>query len=305
MTINARQRFFLATPEMSRLSTEFKGQYGVTVHKAQEHHEVQPSVVKKVHDDVNKIKAAKLDHGNPFDAEGDQLYTFMTHAYVPQNIRVPQILNIDDVGQRLYEDYVAERINGDVSLWEAVKKQNNTMFLSDNKQQTVKIRDQSVDLKETKDLCGRLMVLAKSNRDIDQKSAVGNFEFTLTPRALFAPDGSILPCAGESKLIHCLEKLDKNNETDQNAQLPSSEDHVEAIDEPETSIAASPKIVIVDGMVLVQQMTKKSGRISIVKDFSQHFNDRLLTLTEDFDEVILVLYDTIRDAILTCARKPT
>jgi len=53
------------------------------------------------------------------------------------------------------------------------------MFLSGNKQQTVKIRDQSMDLKETKDLYGWLMVLAKSNRDIDQKSAIGNFEFTL------------------------------------------------------------------------------------------------------------------------------
>jgi len=29
---------------------------------------------------------------------------------------VPQILNIDDTGQKLYEDYVSERINGDVSL---------------------------------------------------------------------------------------------------------------------------------------------------------------------------------------------
>ena len=135
------------------------------------------------------------------------------------------------------------------------------MFLSGNKQQTVKICNQSVDLKETKDLYGRLMVLAKSNRDIDKKSAAGNFEFTLTPRALFAPDGSILPCAGKSKLIHCLEKLDKNNETDQNAQLLSSEDHVEAIDEPETSIAASPKIVLVDGMVLVQQMTKNPSGV--------------------------------------------
>ena len=53
-----------------------------------------------MHDDVNKIKAAILDHGNPFDAEGDQLYNFMTHAHVPQN-SVPQILNIDDVGQIL------------------------------------------------------------------------------------------------------------------------------------------------------------------------------------------------------------
>ena len=53
----------------------------------------------------------------------------MTHAYVPQN-SVPQILNVDDVGKRLYEDYVAERINGDVSLWAPIKKQKNTMFLT-------------------------------------------------------------------------------------------------------------------------------------------------------------------------------
>ena len=43
--------------------------------------------------------------------------------------------------RKLYEGYVAELINGDVSLWAAVKKQNNTMFLSGNKTQTVKIRD--------------------------------------------------------------------------------------------------------------------------------------------------------------------
>ncbi|KAH3861014.1 hypothetical protein DPMN_023940 [Dreissena polymorpha] len=148
--------------------------------------------------------AAILSHGNPFAAEGDQLYNFITHAYVSQEY-VPQILNIDDTGQKLYKDYVAERINGDVSLWAPVKKQNNKNYMSGNLKQTVKILDQSVDLKETKDLCGRLMVLATSNRDIDQKNAIGNYEFTLTPRALFAPDGSILPCNDQSNLIHSLE----------------------------------------------------------------------------------------------------
>ena len=71
---NTCQQFFLATPEMSHLSKEFKGQLGNTVHKPQEHYEVQLSVVKKEHDDVSKIKAAILNHGNPFDAEGYQLY---------------------------------------------------------------------------------------------------------------------------------------------------------------------------------------------------------------------------------------
>jgi len=64
----------------------------------------------------------------------------MKHAYVPQE-SVLQILNVDESGQKLYEEYVAERINGEVSLWAPVKKQNNSMFLSGNKKQTVKVRD--------------------------------------------------------------------------------------------------------------------------------------------------------------------
>ncbi|KAG1697394.1 putative Xaa-Pro aminopeptidase P [Nymphon striatum] len=94
-------------------------------------------------------------------------------------------------GVQLYEDYVAQRIIGDVSLWAPVKKQKNMMYMSSSKKQAVKILDQTVDLKETRSLYGRLMVLTRSNRDIDQKNAVVNYEFTLTPRALFSPDGSI------------------------------------------------------------------------------------------------------------------
>ena len=62
---------------------------------------------------------------------------------------MPQILNIDATGQKLYEEYVSERINGDVSLWAPVKKQNNKMYMSGNKKASVKLRDKTVDLKET------------------------------------------------------------------------------------------------------------------------------------------------------------
>ena len=193
---NARQWFFLASPEMSRLSSEFKGQFGLQVNKPEGHHDVQPSVIQQEYQAVEKIKAVILSHGNPFAVEGNQLYNFITNAYVPQEY-VPQILNADEIGQKLYEDYVAERINGDISLWAPVKKQNNKMYMSGSKKLTVKIRDHSVDLKETKNLYGRLMILTRSNRDIDQKNAVGNYEFTLTPRALFAPDGSMLACTAQ------------------------------------------------------------------------------------------------------------
>ena len=119
---------------------------------------------------------------------------------------IPTIFNAGFTGQKLYEDYVSERINGDVSLWTPVKKENNKMFMSANKKTAVKLRDKYVDLRETKDLYGRLMILARSSRDINQKEAIGNHEFTLTPRAFFAAGGTILPCLDKSKLIHLLAK---------------------------------------------------------------------------------------------------
>jgi hypothetical protein len=261
---NARQRFFMAAPELSCLSSEFKSQFDVEAGKVTEHHDLGPSAVKREHDAIDKIKAAILSHGNPFATEGDQLHNLITHAYIPDEY-VPQILNIDVTGQKLYEEYVSERINGDVSLWAPVKKQNNKMFMSGNKKTSVKLRDKTVDLKETKDLYGRLMVLARSNRDIDQKQAIGKYEFTLTPRALFAANGTMLPCTDKSQLIHLLEKLGTAEppDGDQQQLQDASVLQRDAVD-PETTDCTpseephpSRKIALVDGMVVVQKLTKK------------------------------------------------
>ena len=91
----------------------------------------------------------------------------------------------------MYEDYVTERINGNISLLAKVTKVGNTMFMSGNKTTTIKLRVKTVDLKDTKDLYGRLMILVKSTRDIDQKGHIGNHEFTFTPRSLCSTDGSM------------------------------------------------------------------------------------------------------------------
>jgi len=194
----------------------------------------------------------------------------ITHAYIPDEY-VPVILNADVTAQKLYEKYVSERINGDVSLWEPVKKENNKMFMSANKTTTVKLQDKNVYLKETKDLYGRLMVMARSSRDINQKEAIGNHEFTLTPRALFAPDGTILSCLDKSKLIHLLNKLATADISSENQQ---PEDGMNT-----TPDAASRKIALVDGMVLLQKMAKKPATIVTIKDLSECFNDRLMSLT--------------------------
>ena len=50
---------------------------------------------------------------------------------------------------------------------------------------------------------------------------------------------------------------------------------------------------MVDAMVLLQKMTKKSTTIVTLKDLSQYFNEWLMHLTAGFDEVIVV-FDSYR-----------
>ena len=94
-----------------------------------EHHDLSPSGVSREHSAVYKIKAAILDHGNPFAVEGDRRHNMITQAYVPHEF-VEQILNANDTGQNMYEDCVTERINGNISIWATVMKVDNTMFMS-------------------------------------------------------------------------------------------------------------------------------------------------------------------------------
>ena len=130
----------------------------------------------------------------------------ITNAFISDE-NVSQVLNMDTIGQMFHEEYVSDHIKEDISFWSPMKKLNNKMYMSGNKKQRVKVHDKNADLKETKNLYGRLMVLARSNWDIKQKEAIGNFEFTLTSRTFFAPSGSVLPCSDRSKFIHGLEKM--------------------------------------------------------------------------------------------------
>ena len=166
--------------------------------------------------------------------------------------------------------------------------------MSANKKPTVKLWVKTVDLKETKNVYGRLMVLARSSKGTNQKEATRNHKFTLTPRALFASDVAILPCLDKSKLIHLLNKL-ATAETSQVDQQP--EDGMDT-----TLDAWSRKIAHEDGMVLLQMMAKKPATIVAVKDLSECFNDRLMSLTRNYNEIIPVFETYWDDSLKTATR---
>ena len=186
-----------------------------------------------------------------------------------------QIRNANDTGQKMYEYYVTERITRNISLWAKVTKVGNTMFMSGNETTTIKLRDTKVDIKETNDFHGRLMILAKSTRVIERKGAIGNYEWTLTPISLFPLlTAQMLRCTNKSKLIRLLEMLGKEAGLEQ-VRLPSEETgcvYEGSMDAVATHVLLTGSrdvergIAVVDNMVILYKM--QSTALGTVVDLS-------------------------------------
>ena len=60
-----------------------------------------------------------------------------------------------------------------------------------------------VELQEDRNLFALMMVIYKSQPEIDIKEAVGTNEFRVVPRSMFAADGTMLHCPAKSALRSC------------------------------------------------------------------------------------------------------
>ena len=160
-----------------------------------------------------------------------------------------------------------------------------------------------------KDLYGRLMILAKSTRSIEQKGVVGNHEFTIRPkpRSLFCPDGSMLRCTYTSKWIRLLEIPGNEAELVQ-GRLPSEETrcvYEGPLDEDATHVLPTEgRDVERDRScrchVILHEV--QSTALGTVVGLSHSFNDLLLSMTMEYYETILV-FDTLKDVSLKYATR--
>ena len=99
-----------------------------------------------------------------------------------------------------------------------------------------------VELKEDRSLFARLMKICKSRPKVDIKEAIALYEFSVVPRSLFAPDGTMLHCPCKSGLMHILEKLTGEASSEVTRQTSSPNAEVQF------------KVAIVDGMAEIQSL---------------------------------------------------
>ena len=77
----------------------------------------------------------------------------------------------------------------------------------------VSLKDKVVELQQDRNVFARLMMVAKSRPEIDIRLAIGQLEFSVVPRSLFANDGTMFHCSMKSTLTSILEKTGESLDT--------------------------------------------------------------------------------------------
>ena len=74
---------------------------------------------------------------------------------------------------------------------------------------TVKVKGKTTEfqLKASSTFLARLLIITKSERNVDLQEAISLHEFNSTNSTIMSPDGSLLPCTSKRDLIHVFEEL--------------------------------------------------------------------------------------------------
>ena len=141
-----------------------------------------------------------------------------------------------------------------------MKKRKLLTWKSTGQKAKVKLNNAIVELQEDRSLFARMMMVCQTRSEINLQEAIGVYEFTVMPRALFAADETMLHCSKKSALM----------------ALPEKE---AAIATPSNDLATASlecnKVDIVAGMAVLQSLDKPA-RITKCVEHAEHFSVRIL-----------------------------
>lgn len=252
------------------------------------HHDLSMAVWTRQEENIVKLKNVIESFMNPMKHEGDELINIITKVVMPPQIQ-KDICSQDEIGQQKYTAFVNERINTqEVNIWARMTKVQLKTWKSARKTVKHKLADKIVEMKDDRSLFARMMIVARSRPELNLKEAIGQHEFTVLPRALFAIDGTLLPCTDKSKLMSILEELPNHDKSKDGQQV---ENTTVADVQPETStesvLLPQKKVTVMDGMAIVQAMGKPPW-IKTCAQWAAHFISILDSKGKQYDEIHLV-----------------
>ena len=141
---NARNKFFLITPELARLAEKAKNMAGLSRQKTTgEHHNLTTAVLVHEEKNIEQLTTTIKRFSNPFTEESDDLFNLVTKVVIADKVK-KDLCGQSEIGRKMLETFVKERIQSDtVNIWSTMKKRKLLTWRSNGKKVSVSPRQGS------------------------------------------------------------------------------------------------------------------------------------------------------------------
>ena len=219
--------------------------------------------------------------GNPFTCDDSELINIATKAVFAEDVAA-DVDRVETLGAELYSSFRKDRIeSGSLNLWAPIKRNKLKLCSTSRKKLKIETNGSVSELNADRSLFARLLILTRSQRQVDLADILGKYELSTVPRSMFAYDGTMHLRSSKSSLLTILKTLGESTGSD--AQLIA-----QVIDLPLTSHC----VAVVDGMAELQAMDKHA-EIKTCADLGKVFTMKMMNKYQHYDEVHIV-FDTYR-----------
>ena len=255
-------QYFIIAPEVSNIIEEFRLFFGIVdSSEEEEHYQLKGGKNVRITDNVNKVLDIFEYYNTNFE-ESENVYNTITKKILPQKL-AETFLEQENEGLMQFID---ERIERDISIWEPLKKTKLPTFAANIK---MTLNNNVIKIKEERKLMARLIVAARSRPEIDLSNYFGEFEFSVVPKSMFSADGNLLKTSDKSVIVQEIEK-----------QFPDI--NITNFTED------SDSVLIFDGMVIANRISIQKCQLKNWIEFANKFIDIVLKESKLFSEVRVI-----------------
>ena len=282
----ALDKFFMTAEEVSLLLDQFADHYHLfNCRNTKEHYQLSGSKNKRISDNTQKLSQILDSHNLSFE-NTKNLYYVLTNKLMP-NDQARRFLNAGGTGADKYKLFIEERLIGDKSIWDTISKEKIPTFVCNNKQITVTVNKELVNLKEERKLMSRFLAALRSRPGIDLSYYLGEFEQSAVPRSLFTVHRSFL------------KTRDKADVASEMRKLYSDEIERSMVTDDDLS---QEKVIIFDAMAIVNKINIRKSKIKSCANLAEVFADRILDESFGYNEV-RVIFDRYVKGLLKAQKR--
>lgn len=197
---NALYRFCLVSPSLNLLVNRFLERSGIRENRIQlKHYQLSGTASKRIMSNVKRTTQMMSNFDVSFE-ENDCVFNILTKAVLQKEVS-DQLLRNDEIGKKMYQTFIDERIKGPLPIWTTMKKRKLETFQNQAKVIKCKVGQKIVQMKEERTLITRFLIMSRHREEINLQSIIGNYELSVVPQALFAAGGVPHPCLDKAKVL--------------------------------------------------------------------------------------------------------